>query len=298
MQNAKDTFYVTLRNRLATLNPNRTMLLRGVQRPGILVEEAEAVVPMLPADVFVLRWTALGTDVNLPLVLARLECEILYTTGGTQAASGLDRGRALEEMDAEVLGLLSPNCAPKMNYTQTPACADEHAGLLDRRRLYPRGHAARPFVAKRQGHRLCVPGAGRAMSTAAVTYTTPTTPLTRRVRAYFAPVNRATEAPTVFDPSVNGSFSLDAPPAPWIDLGWITNLSRKSASTINVLNVGSPAAPQVQMRELDRRDSVVPLPHLAKAVDGVVGWFGAHEPARARRRRDRQWLGQQGRRQP
>jgi hypothetical protein len=120
MQNAKDTFYVTLRNRLATLNPNRTMLLRGVQRPGILVEEAEAVVPMLPSDVFVLRWTALSTDVNLPLVLARLECEILYTTGGTQAGSGLDRGRALEEMDAEVLGLLSPNCAPKMNYTQTP----------------------------------------------------------------------------------------------------------------------------------------------------------------------------------
>jgi hypothetical protein len=88
------------------------------------------------------------------------------------------------------------------------------------------------------------------MSTAAVTYTTPTTPLTRRVRAYFAPVNRVAEAPTVFDPSVNGSFSLDAPPAPWIDLGWITNLSRKSASTVNVLNVGSPAAPQVQMREL------------------------------------------------
>jgi hypothetical protein len=88
------------------------------------------------------------------------------------------------------------------------------------------------------------------MSTAAVTYTTPTTPVTRRVRAYFAPVTRATETPTIFDPAVNGSFSLDAPPAPWIDLGWIANLSRKSASTINVLNVGSPAAPQVQMREL------------------------------------------------
>jgi hypothetical protein len=88
------------------------------------------------------------------------------------------------------------------------------------------------------------------MSTAAVTYTTPTTPLTRRVRAYFAPVTRATETPAIFDPSVNGSFNLDAPPAPWVDLGWITNLSRKSASTINVLNVGSPAAPQVQMREL------------------------------------------------
>ena len=88
------------------------------------------------------------------------------------------------------------------------------------------------------------------MSTAAVTYTTPTTPLTRRVRAYFAPVTRTSETPTVFDPSVNGRFNLDAPPAPWIDLGWITDLSRKSISNINVLNVGSPAAPQVQMREL------------------------------------------------
>ncbi len=121
MQNAKDTFYVTLRNRLATLNPNRTMLLRGVQRPGILVEDAEAVVPMIPTDVFVLRWTALETDVNLPLALARLECEIHYATAGTQAASGLDRGRALEEMEAEVVALLSPPCAPKMNYAQTPA---------------------------------------------------------------------------------------------------------------------------------------------------------------------------------
>lgn len=120
MQNAKDTFYVTLRTRLATLNPNRTMLLRGVERPGILVEEAEAVVPMLPNDVFVLHWTALAVDVNLPLMLARMECEILYTTGGTQPASGLDRGRALEEMDAEVLNLLTPYSAPKMNYTQTP----------------------------------------------------------------------------------------------------------------------------------------------------------------------------------
>lgn len=120
MQNAKDTFYVTLRNRLATLNPNRTMLLRGVLRPGILVEEAEAVVPMLPADVFVLRWTTLAADLNLPLPLARIECEILYSTCGTQPASGLDRGRALEEMDAEVVALLSPHCAPKMNYTQAP----------------------------------------------------------------------------------------------------------------------------------------------------------------------------------
>ncbi len=120
MQNAKDTFYVTLRNRLALVNPNRTMLQRGVQRPGILVEEAEAVVPMLPADIFVLRWTAFQTDVNLPLTLARMECEIHYTTGGKQAAAGLDRGRALEEMDAEVLAVLWPTSTAKMNYEASP----------------------------------------------------------------------------------------------------------------------------------------------------------------------------------
>jgi hypothetical protein len=86
------------------------------------------------------------------------------------------------------------------------------------------------------------------MSTAAVTYTTPTTPITRRVRAYFAPVNRAAAQPTVFDPSVNGSFDLDSPPAPWIDLGWIADFSRRSSSSIEALETGSPAAPLLQMR--------------------------------------------------
>jgi len=120
MQNARDTFYVALRNRLATVNPNRTMLLRGAQRPSILVEEAEAVVAMLPADTFVLRWTGLTTDTNLPLTFAKMECEMHYTTGGTAAAFGLDRGRALEEMDAEVIGLLTPRSTPKMDYATNP----------------------------------------------------------------------------------------------------------------------------------------------------------------------------------
>jgi len=123
MENAKDTFYVTLRNRLAALNPNRVITLRGVQRPGILAEEAEAVVAQMPADVFVLRWTALNADVQLPYALAQMMCEIHYTTGGTQANQGLDRGRALEEMDAELLAILTPNCAQKMNFTQTPSVA-------------------------------------------------------------------------------------------------------------------------------------------------------------------------------
>ncbi len=121
MQNAKDTFYVALRNRLATLNPNRVIILRGVQRPGILMEEVEAVVPQMPADAFVLRWTGLDVDVQLPAALSQMTCEIHYTTAGMQPNAGLDRGRALEEMDAELLSILSPCCAQKLNYTETPA---------------------------------------------------------------------------------------------------------------------------------------------------------------------------------
>lgn len=74
-------------------------------------------------------------------------------------------------------------------------------------------------------------------------------PIAQRVRAYFAPVDRAQKQPCVFDPSVSGQFSLDAPPAPWIDLGWIENFARKSASKYSELMTGSPAAAQYQVRQ-------------------------------------------------
>ena len=87
------------------------------------------------------------------------------------------------------------------------------------------------------------------MSTGTVLSFTPMPPVTRRVRAYFAPVDRVHGQPAIFDPSQNGAFVLDTPPAPWIDLGWIENFARKSASTIGTLNLGSPAMPQFQVRE-------------------------------------------------
>ena len=125
MENAKDTFYVTLRNRLATVNPQRVVILRGVQRPGILMEEAEGVVSQMQADAFVLRWTNLEVDTQLSSALAQMTCEFHYTTSGTQPNMGLDRGRTLAEMDAELLAMLNPTSAQKMNYTQTPATAME-----------------------------------------------------------------------------------------------------------------------------------------------------------------------------
>jgi hypothetical protein len=62
----------------------------------------------------------------------------------------------------------------------------------------------------------------------ATTWFSAPAPVARRVRAYFAPVNRAAQTPVLFDPAEQGGFSLDAPPAPWISLGWIQDFARKS----------------------------------------------------------------------
>jgi hypothetical protein len=123
MQHAKDSFYMALRTRLVAINPERTILLRGAVRPGILVEEAEAPFSQLPSDVFVLRWLGLAADMDLGSSMAAEECEILYQTCGTQSFGGLDRGRALSEMNEEVLAMITPFCTPKLNYAATPPAA-------------------------------------------------------------------------------------------------------------------------------------------------------------------------------
>ncbi|MFP5229826.1 MAG: hypothetical protein ACLGXA_19605 [Acidobacteriota bacterium] len=123
MQNAKDTFYIALRSRLATVNPARTMTLRAVTRPGMLVSDAEAPMAQPLLDAFALSWTGMQADLQLPAILAQMTCEIQYCTAGTPTNAGLDRGRTLEEMDSEVLRLLYPYSAQKMNYTQNPAVA-------------------------------------------------------------------------------------------------------------------------------------------------------------------------------
>jgi hypothetical protein len=123
MQNAKDSFYMALRNRLAALNPERTILLRGAVRPGILVEEAEAPFAQMPADVFVLRWLGAGVDVDVASTMVAEECEILYQTCGCQTFGGLDRGRALSQMDGELVAMLQPFWTPKLSYSATPPAA-------------------------------------------------------------------------------------------------------------------------------------------------------------------------------
>ena len=123
MQNAKDSFYMALRSRLTTINPERTVLLRGAVRPGIVVEEAEAPFNQLPNDVYVLRWLGMGVDVDLASTMVAEQCEILYQTCGTQSFGGLDRGRLMSQMDEEVTAMLQPFHTPKLNYTATPPAA-------------------------------------------------------------------------------------------------------------------------------------------------------------------------------
>ncbi len=74
-------------------------------------------------------------------------------------------------------------------------------------------------------------------------------PAARRMRAYFAPVARVSQTPALFDPSQASAFDLDAPPAPWIGLGWIENFARKTTSKSAALLTGAPAAVATQVRE-------------------------------------------------
>jgi len=111
MQNAKDTFYELLRTRLAAVNPQRTIRLRGVVRPGVLVEENELLTTTALPDCFRVRWSVVGVDAKGALPQVTLQCAIDYETAGTAIHGGMDRGRSLAAMDAELAAIV--NAAPR-----------------------------------------------------------------------------------------------------------------------------------------------------------------------------------------
>ena len=125
MQNAKDTFYMTLQSRIAALNPARTIVVRGALRPGVLVEENELFSEIISTDAFLLDWTALHLDPQQPMPMAAVTCSIRYATDGNAGVGGMDRGRALAAMDGELAAALTqaPRSAPKLNYTTAVAGA-------------------------------------------------------------------------------------------------------------------------------------------------------------------------------
>ena len=123
MQNAKDTFYVTLQGRLEAVNPVRTVVVRGVTRPGVLVEENELASAYEPVDAFRLRWTGLKVDRQGSLPFVAMECEIRYATDGSSGNGGMDRGRLLAAMDGELANAVgaAPQGVVKMNYSGVSA---------------------------------------------------------------------------------------------------------------------------------------------------------------------------------
>jgi len=125
MQNAKDTFYTTLQGRLAALNPARTIVVRGAVRPGTLVNENELPSGWVPVDTFRLQWTGLQMYSAGPLPLVAMECSIRYATDGISGNGGMDRGRLLAAMDAELASALGaePHTVEKMNYSAAGAGA-------------------------------------------------------------------------------------------------------------------------------------------------------------------------------
>ena len=116
MQNAKDTFYISLRDRLAAFNPLRTIVVRGAVRPAILVAENELVAAAGPPDGFVLTWGEVALDLTEPLPLGTVVCDIAYATRGTTENLGMDRGRVLDAMDRELLTILQPASASKRSF--------------------------------------------------------------------------------------------------------------------------------------------------------------------------------------
>jgi hypothetical protein len=117
--NAKDTFYELLRGRLAAVNPGRTIVLRGISRPGILVDENEFVTTLPVADCFRLLWTEVSVDPNGTMTTVTMHCLIEYETAGDADNGGMDRGRSLSAMDAELQSALNtePQSMRKNNYS-------------------------------------------------------------------------------------------------------------------------------------------------------------------------------------
>jgi len=123
MQAAKDTFLRTLADRLAVVNPVRTVTLDGASRPAVMAVENETPVPVNTfLETFLLSWEGAGQAMPEGQLMY-LDCTVSYGSKGTDTMLRSDRGRTVTAMDGELLRLCAPRCAPVCDYTQTPPAA-------------------------------------------------------------------------------------------------------------------------------------------------------------------------------
>ncbi len=124
MQAAKDSFSMALIQRLQQVNPERTVVVAGEVRPGLLVSENEAAVCGHPAEAFCVEWGNVRALSDKPEVKQRLmkaDVTVRYRTCGTDGGEG-DRGRMMAAMDAELMAITSPSQTPKLDYSQSSPC--------------------------------------------------------------------------------------------------------------------------------------------------------------------------------
>jgi hypothetical protein len=123
MQFAKDSFFLALQQRLAGLNPGRTVTLNGATVPAaVVVENLPPTSAALLPNAFYVEWGA-ARVVAGPAgsgALMNIECLISYHSLGT-VASMVDRGRVLGQLDRELLAICQPPSTEKLDYTQAPS---------------------------------------------------------------------------------------------------------------------------------------------------------------------------------
>jgi hypothetical protein len=123
MQFAKDSFFLALQQRLAALNPARTVTVNGTTVPAVLVVENLPPSWAEPqACTFYIEWgeadVVSGHAGNGALM--SLDVVISYYSLGT-VQSMVDRGRLLAQLDDELLSICQPPNTEKYDYTQSPA---------------------------------------------------------------------------------------------------------------------------------------------------------------------------------
>ena len=120
MQAAKDSFYMALRERLAALNPARTIVIDGVERPAIVVREnMEPQYGVAQMNAYYVDWGEVQIAESTRPILG-MDCHIWYATEGS-TGSGVDRGRMLAQLDEELLRICAPPHTEMRDYQQAPS---------------------------------------------------------------------------------------------------------------------------------------------------------------------------------
>jgi hypothetical protein len=122
MQATKDTFYITLRDRLVQVDPNLTIVIDGATRPAIVVTENEPPSSQPRQDeAFYLDWGGARPVQPATSTLMAMDCTISYSSGGQSDSGGVDRGRKLGALDSDLLAICAPAQAHKNEYSSGSA---------------------------------------------------------------------------------------------------------------------------------------------------------------------------------